>query len=336
MTHSYVWHDSFIRVTRLIHTCDLTHSYVWHDSFIRVTRLIHTCNTTHSNMQHDLLIHATWLAHLFTRMSHDTCHDSFIHVTWRIHIRHIPHLKSHRTVHPDTTHPYICTNESWQITCDSFIHVTWLTHMFAWASLDFFVHATRLIHNRDMTHQGTHNTVQPGMTHSYICTNASWHTTRLIHACDTTHSRTWHDSLQEPQRGASRLGPLTHMRKRVMTQNESHECVPYGSFTLFFLKKKNAQKSHDTKRIAWMRAIRLIYKYGMTHHKSHDAVQPGMTHSYICTNESWHTTTHHCVRHDSFTHVTWLTTSATTRCSQAWCKFWTLTSCKHTRPLNGS
>ena len=34
MTHSYVWHDSFICVTWLIHTCDMTHSYVWHESLM--------------------------------------------------------------------------------------------------------------------------------------------------------------------------------------------------------------------------------------------------------------------------------------------------------------
>jgi len=33
MTHSYVSHDSFICVTRLIHMCDMTHSYVWRDAF---------------------------------------------------------------------------------------------------------------------------------------------------------------------------------------------------------------------------------------------------------------------------------------------------------------
>jgi len=36
---SYVWHDSFISATWLIHLCDMTHSYVWHDSFICVTWL---------------------------------------------------------------------------------------------------------------------------------------------------------------------------------------------------------------------------------------------------------------------------------------------------------
>jgi len=32
MTHSYVWHDSFLGVTWLIHMCDMTYSYVWYDS----------------------------------------------------------------------------------------------------------------------------------------------------------------------------------------------------------------------------------------------------------------------------------------------------------------
>ena len=46
MAHSYVWHDSFICVTWLIHKCDMTHSYVWRVSFICVTWLIHMCDMT--------------------------------------------------------------------------------------------------------------------------------------------------------------------------------------------------------------------------------------------------------------------------------------------------
>jgi len=46
MTHSHVWHASFVRVTWLIHMCYTTHSYVWHDSFICVTWPIHTCVST--------------------------------------------------------------------------------------------------------------------------------------------------------------------------------------------------------------------------------------------------------------------------------------------------
>jgi len=46
-------HDSCIRVTWLIHTCDMTHAYVWHDSCIRVTWLMHTCDMTHAYVWHD-------------------------------------------------------------------------------------------------------------------------------------------------------------------------------------------------------------------------------------------------------------------------------------------
>jgi len=56
MTHSYVRHVSFIRVTWLIHTCDMTHSYVRRDSSIRVTWLMYTCNMTHSYVRHDSFI----------------------------------------------------------------------------------------------------------------------------------------------------------------------------------------------------------------------------------------------------------------------------------------
>jgi hypothetical protein len=54
MTHSYLWHDSFTRVTRLVRShvksqvkplaksvCDMTHCYVWHDLFPCVTLRTH-------------------------------------------------------------------------------------------------------------------------------------------------------------------------------------------------------------------------------------------------------------------------------------------------------
>ena len=86
MTHSYVWYDSFICVTWLIHMtwliymCDMTHLYVWHDSFICVTWLIYMsmhcqhittlCNTLH-HMGNRIAghIHST---------APCTWHDSFI------------------------------------------------------------------------------------------------------------------------------------------------------------------------------------------------------------------------------------------------------------------
>jgi len=46
----------------MIHTSDMTHSYVWHDSFICVTWLIHTCDMTHSHVWF-LLVHVNSLKH---------------------------------------------------------------------------------------------------------------------------------------------------------------------------------------------------------------------------------------------------------------------------------
>jgi len=50
--------------TWLIHMCDMTHSYVWHDSFICVTWLIHMYDMAHSYVCHDSFICATWLIHM--------------------------------------------------------------------------------------------------------------------------------------------------------------------------------------------------------------------------------------------------------------------------------
>ena len=100
MTHSCVWHDSFIRVTWLIH--------VWHDSFICVTWLIHMCAMTHSYMSHNSFICVTWLIHMCDMTHSYVWHDSFICVPWLIHMC-------------DMTHSYV-----WH---DSFICETWLIHM---------------------------------------------------------------------------------------------------------------------------------------------------------------------------------------------------------------
>ena len=60
MTHSYVWHDSFICVTWLIHMCDMTHSCVWYDSFICEIWLIHMCDMSHSHERLDPRIWYPW------------------------------------------------------------------------------------------------------------------------------------------------------------------------------------------------------------------------------------------------------------------------------------
>jgi len=87
MTHSYVWHDSVICMTWLIHVCDMTHTYVWHDSFICVTWNIHMCDMTHSSVWHDSFVQVTqvtWLICMCDMTHSYVWHDSFIYVTWLI------------------------------------------------------------------------------------------------------------------------------------------------------------------------------------------------------------------------------------------------------------
>ena len=71
VTRSYVWHGishayvyvghaSFIRVRWHIRACSLAHSYVWHASFICVTWLIHMCDMTHSHMKQVFQRNGVW------------------------------------------------------------------------------------------------------------------------------------------------------------------------------------------------------------------------------------------------------------------------------------
>jgi len=99
----YLWHDSFIRATRLIHlnANDATQSserewppYLWHDSFIRATRLIHlnAHDATQSSERewspyswHDSIIRATWLIHrMKCQMNESLCtYEWVLSQIWR-------------------------------------------------------------------------------------------------------------------------------------------------------------------------------------------------------------------------------------------------------------
>jgi len=68
---SWVWHDSFLSVTWLIHTCDMTH-------WICLTRLIHMCHVTHAHMWYDSFICVTWLIHMCDMTLSYVWHDSLI------------------------------------------------------------------------------------------------------------------------------------------------------------------------------------------------------------------------------------------------------------------
>jgi len=59
MTHSYLWHDSLMCATWLIHMCDLMHSYLWHGPWSymghgvwKIDVTIHVCPMTQWNDRH--------------------------------------------------------------------------------------------------------------------------------------------------------------------------------------------------------------------------------------------------------------------------------------------
>jgi len=169
MTHSYVWHDSFICVTWLIHMCDMTHSSVWHDSFICVTWLhlllsrrtwpatwlIHMCDITHAYVWHHSFICVTWLIRMCGMTHLYVWQNACICVTWLIHMC-------------DMTH-----SNAWH---DSFISVTWL-HLYCcrrdyglWRDSSICVQwlIQKNLHLCDLTHSTKCICEMPGLCVSHI------------------------------------------------------------------------------------------------------------------------------------------------------------------------
>jgi len=112
---SDVWHDSFIRVTWLIHMCDMTHPLRLHPTpSTEVTWLFHTCVTWLIHMWRDLFTCVAWLIHMCD-MTHPTClHPTHsTKVTWLVHICDVTHSYVTWLIHMrDVTHSYVWHDSS--------------------------------------------------------------------------------------------------------------------------------------------------------------------------------------------------------------------------------
>jgi len=170
-----LWHNSFIFVTWLSHTCNFTHLRVLKIWLIHMSDMIpsHVCDMTHTCVWHDSFT-CVW-------------HDSFICATWRT-----------RTCY--TTHPYLQHY--------SFICATWLTYMcVTWHELSAernTWHEWDMTHMYNMTHSYVHHDSLISATWlTHLCDRArvehgeKWvrdsltRETWLIYTCDMTHSYMW-------------------------------------------------------------------------------------------------------------------------------------------------
>ena len=155
-------------VTWLTHSCDMTHTFVWHDSHIRVTTWladvrsfsdVEWCVTLSVTWEHllsweHILSHENTLYHMLSRMLNDAWHllwDQADHVrmchmtkqmmrkyvTWLTHSMSFCDMTKHITRKCDMTHTFfeiewLDSHNLWQ--CVTYSHilwdcVTWLTHL---------------------------------------------------------------------------------------------------------------------------------------------------------------------------------------------------------------
>jgi len=130
MTHSCVWHDSFIRVIWLIHVCDMTHSCVWHDSSVGVAWLT-ICDMTHQSAD------ALWIGALFPSTSWSVTHDA--RATWLLrtcdmtpsYVRYDSFVRATEPMHISSIVAERCGAESrWFICVVRFIHTCDMTHSY--------------------------------------------------------------------------------------------------------------------------------------------------------------------------------------------------------------
>jgi len=170
MTRSYVWHDSFICVTWLVHMCDMTRSYVWHDSFICVTWLIHV---THS--RNPLITRVPWLCWI-SHVAGDIPHSEWL-FWWLFSWDHDSSL-----IQNDSSDDSFLGTMTLLMTLFLGPWLFWMTHSEeSWHIWTSHVALTRRIHTCDMTH-------------SHTWQNSLIWVTWLIRTRHTSYLSAWRDS----------------------------------------------------------------------------------------------------------------------------------------------
>jgi len=184
-----MWHNSFPRVTWLIHLSDTTHTNEWHDSFVHELWLIGmcdatrvTCSISRARLEYQQeIIFNLWENQILTLLYEQgeyncVCICACVCVSTYKYV-HILHLHMNITLYIYIQiYVYICGCESismysyiylhfcmWMYTCTHLCvhrHKSTLTaacertnaHMRLINTCDSFIHMTWLIHMSDMTH----------------------------------------------------------------------------------------------------------------------------------------------------------------------------------------
>jgi len=174
MTHSYVWHDSFLYAAWLIQLCDTTHSHVWHGSFTCVTCLNDMCDMTHSPARHDSLVWFVYIIHIrVCDMTHSPYVNTYSYVWYKIFVCI---LKIHMC---DVTHsPYIYIDVHALRT--SFVWVVCITHIHMCDMTHSPIFAYIYIYMCDITHPSG-----SCVSHTFTC--AAWLIHLYIHTYIDVH-----------------------------------------------------------------------------------------------------------------------------------------------------